>query len=247
MTSPTLVQIQQNQGNDASPVVSIASTAGNALVATFSGWMTGNVPLSLASVQDSAGNNWTYSTSTNLSNNPPAAGVFDSGQDWYSFSGIAWCLPSNNGGTTKAVTEVTVNFTAAPTVYEMAFVMEFANVPANAVALAGASSNTVVSAYTSYNTPSITTTSSSPVLAVANTSVIEAITGTGTGWALTTAGGNTNGAYNLAQASGTFSALLTQTTASDIPTSNIVAFGVPVTTSASPQSPYVLLLTSGSM
>lgn len=201
----THVQDAGKDGSGTSVVVTITTTAGNMLAVSFDGFVTGNNPASISSVVDSAGNTWTYSTATS-SQNPPVGGSYDSTEGQYGWTGTAVCLPSANGGTTKAVTSVTITFSRS-LVYVGATVSEFSGLPAGAVILGAASSSTASDGVTSYTTPSVTTTAAALVLAAVGS--FSTFTGVTMGYTLMTADTDNNKAYNPSAAAGTVSATFT--------------------------------------
>jgi hypothetical protein len=206
-------------------VVPIDTTAGNALVAYLVAWTDTVAPASIASVTDSAGNDWDYSTAE-ASQNPPVSQSDDATQDTYGFTALACCLPSGNGGTTKAVTEVTVVF--SEDVYGAITVSEFSGLPAGAVVLGGASDATLASLVKSYTTPAVTASSGSPMLAVVDTSAFNAwSTGISAGWTLIAPNGIAG--YNTDAASGSVAATFTGF-AQDVPSSAILVIGTPPAT-----------------
>ena len=216
-------QLAGNAGTDTFPVT-ISTTAGSAMAITICAWMVGNTPFSIASIEDSAGNNWSYSTSQN-NQNPPAAGVWDAAANQYAFSAVAVCLPSDNGGTTKAVTSVTVTLTAAPSSWCEVWVSEITGVPSNATVLAGDSADSLAVDVTSYTTPSVTSTGAMSFAAIATSCYGEFTSATPAGWTILNSGGNTVTAVNVAP-SGTVGATFTLAAAQGVPSSAILLVGV---------------------
>ena len=220
----THVQDAGVETSGTSATVSITTTAGNAFLLSFDAFATGNTPFSISSVTDNASggsNSWTFSTAQQ-SQNPPAAGSFDSTHSQYGFTAVAACLPSANGGTTKAFTSVTVTFSTA-TVYVGVNVSEFSGLPAGSVIMAAASTPTAQNGVTSYTTPVLTTLATA--LVFASTCSFGPFTGVSSGYTLLTADGDNNKAYNPAAAAGSVSNTFTGSS-NRIPASAIAAIGV---------------------
>jgi hypothetical protein len=203
----------------------ISSTAGNGLVCYMTVWQSGNNPISISSIADNASggtNVWQYSTAQQ-SQYPPAGGSFSVTESQYGFTAMGVCLPSAQPTrATKAVTQVTVTFSAAVTSFGEVGVSEFSGLPAGSVLSAAAASGTLATAATSYTTPAIAVPSTA--LVVANTSFFNQWTGVTSGYTLLSYA-DTLGAYDVAVAPGSRSVAFTGTPAGDVPSSAIVAIG----------------------
>jgi hypothetical protein len=211
-------------------VTGLTVTAGHAFTVSCRGYIASNTTIHLTSVADNASggsNTWTYSTSAS-SQNPAAAGSYDSTEAQYAFAATAVCLPSANGGTTKAFTSVTVTFNVTTSFNAMLF-SEFSGLPAGSVITAAASTGTAQNGVTSYATPVLTTPSAS--LALAATGAFSDFTGVTAGWTMQTTDGNHDAAYNLSAAAGSVSATFTGSS-NRVPCAVITAVGPPTVSGA---------------
>jgi len=207
-------------------VTGLTVTAGHAFTVSCRGYIASNTTITLVSVADNASggsNTWTYSTSAN-NQNPAAAGGYDSTEAQYSLVATAVCLPSANGGTTKAFTSVTVTFNVATSFNSMLF-SEFSGLPAGSVITAAASTSTAQNGVTSYTTPVLTTPSTSLVLAA--TAAYSNFSGVTAGYTMQTTDGNDDAAYNPAAAAGSTSATFTGSS-NRVPCAVITAVGQPI-------------------
>lgn len=214
----TTTHVQTFSGSGTSPTVSATgtTTANNVLTASITAWMTTNTPIHITLVADNTANVWRYDTSD-------IAGVWDPSVGQYAFTTIAVCLPSDNNGITHAVTSVTATFSVTPTSWSEIGVSEFAGIPVNAIVLTKASTIAIAGGVFAYSTPVIRPASTS--LAIAASSCFGQFTGVNSGWTIMNSG-DALGAYNLS-ASGAVSAAFTLTTGVDVPSSQILAIGVP--------------------
>jgi hypothetical protein len=206
-------------------VTGLTVTAGHAFTVSCRGYIASNTTIHLASVADNASggsNTWTYSTSAS-SQNPAAAGSYDTTETQYAFAATAVCLPSANGGTTKAFTSVTVTFNVATSFNSMLF-SEFSGLPAGSVITRAASTSTAQNGVTSYTTPVLTTPSTSLVLAA--TAAFSDFTGVTAGYTMQTTDGNHDAAYNPSAAAGSVSATFTGSS-NRVPCAVITAVGQP--------------------
>jgi len=216
-----LVQAQSGSGGTSDTFsVDITSADGHTLVAQITAWVTGDTPISLASVTDSTGggNAWQYSTAQQ-SQNPPAAGSYSATNGQYGFTAEACCIGA------LPVTSVTFTFSAEITFGE-AGVNEFSGLPAGSVLLTAASDGTLQADATSYTTPALTAPSTA--LAVVSTSNDNGeFTGvTPAGWEISNYG-DAIGGYVLAAPAGTIQPTFTQSPGADVPSSAILAIGAP--------------------
>lgn len=229
-----LVQSQQAPNADGSATyvipVSTAGGSGDAIVVYITIWMLGNAPISISSVSDNASggsNTWRYSTAQQ-NQNPPAGGSYAPAENQYGFSAIAVCLPSDNGGATKAVTAVTVVMSTAVTAWGEIGGSEFSGLPAGSALLSAAASGTLVTSVSSYTTPSVAPQSTA--LVVAATSVLNQDWSSVTGGYALLSYSDTLAAYDTAVAAGTSAVAFSYSgTATDVPSSALVAIGPPPT------------------
>jgi hypothetical protein len=141
--------------------LAVTSTTGDALFAYVSAYWGTDSALSIASIADSAGNIWNYSTAAS-SQSPPANGGWDAGGGFWGFAGIGYCVAGPGGGPVQAVTGVTVTMSqTCSTLYYG--ISEFSGVSPGAV-IDGSASASVVATDTSYATPSVTTAGASDVI-----------------------------------------------------------------------------------
>lgn len=216
MTALVQSQHAANAGGTAF-TCSITSTGGNTLVASITAYNSANTPIRIASITDSAGGTWTYSTALN-SQSPPAGGGWDAAGSTYGFAAAACRIGAG------AVTSVTVTFAAAVDFAEVG-VQEYSGLPPGSVLIGAASSGTPAVSVTSYAPPAITTTV--PVLAVSVTSAFNGWSSAGSGWSLLSYA-DPLGAYSLAAAAGTVQAAFTAGSPQDVPSSAVLAIGQPL-------------------
>ena len=107
-------------GTTAALTNSYSSTTGNTLVAYIDGYVTGNTPISVSSVTDTADNTWTVINGASSYNG-----------SYYACCAVAFCVDA------AAVTSVTANFSTAPTDIGYLQVSEFSGVAAGRIASAG--------------------------------------------------------------------------------------------------------------
>lgn len=209
-------------------VITVTSPAtSSVLVAQLQGWspMPGINPINIVSIVDNASggsNVWKFSTAT-ANQNPPVNGSFSVAHSQYGYSAVAWCLPSDNGGSIKAFTALTITITeAGGTSFQEGGVGEYTGMPANTIAVVAASTG-VLATTTSYTTPALTLAGT--CLVVCATSCFDNPSAVSPGWVLDN-DGNPISAHNLAAAAGSVSCTFTMPS-DDVPSSAIVAFGAP--------------------
>ena len=149
------VLLRSTSGAD-SFTVGITGTGGAGYLLTLGieAYAVGDNPISIASITDSAGNTWTYSTEQN-EQSPPAAGAYSG--SFYGFAAAAYAME------TAGVTSVTAVFNEAITDAVYLTVSEYSGVPSGTGTDAAAAAATPGSG-TSQATPSVVTSYSNDVI-----------------------------------------------------------------------------------
>lgn len=222
---PTLVQniLLANANNTTTwTKTGISTTGGNTLVLEFTAWMTGNNPVHLASVSDSAGNVWNYTTSAQNNGSAPAGGAYDSGNNLYAFTTIATCVDA------AAITSITVTTSATVTGSGEGCVQEISGLPPQAAVPAAWSTNADVTGVTSYTVPAVAPESPFPVAVFTCTSGINSeFTAASNGFTVLTVGSDTIAAYRLAITAGAINTTLSGSPSSNVPSAVTLAIGTP--------------------
>lgn len=219
-------------GTSSPLVLSVTNTAGNALILTIEAYVSGSGPLSVSSVTDNASggsNTWQYSTATS-NQNPPVNGAIVGGS--YGMAAIAVCLPSDNGGTVKTFTQVTVTFNTAPTGTAYVGVSEFTGVPAGTV-IDNAASNAPLTSGLSFTTPAVVTTGPSDVV-MAVTAQDIAWSSVNSPYTAVNSFTDPDAAYAVSQAAGSQSATFNAGSSNEVWACSILAIGVPAATFLAP-------------
>jgi len=168
----------------ATATATYSSTTGNTLIAYISAYVDSDTLLSIDSITDTAGNTWQYSTLP-ASQSPPANGGYDTGDGYYGFAAVAYCI----GAT--AVTSVTALLNNTCVVFYLG-VTEFSGISSSAT-IDGSASAQVLASDTSYTTPAAAT--------AATADAVVAVLAYGTGFT-SVAAGSGSATYTLVEMGG---------------------------------------------
>jgi hypothetical protein len=211
--------------SSASGTLNPGNTAGNNLLLFIS--CINNSPsdvANIASITDSAGNTYRYSTAT-LNALPPVSGAVDTTNNAYFFSAMACCLNIDNGGSVAAATSITVTFNHGPTHSTRLLVSEFSGMPASSVPNAANTDNTFsANAGGSYTIPVVPT---APQGIIGGVTVSDnGFTGTSAPFTFYNANGGDQG-WDIFSGAGTYNLTFTAGGANGTASAAIMAIGPP--------------------